>query len=61
MKAEIWCDDCNKEITINFEQTHELFDMICPKCKSRNIWFREIESGGDKTLPKLGRGGCSQK
>ena len=59
MKAEIFCDDCDKKYTVEFENTSDLFGVVCPKCKGSKTWIMDVENDPDiaDNPITLGRGG----
>ena len=59
--AEVFCDDCDKWYTIEYEFVSDLFGIKCPECKSDSVWFGDIDDGEDPCDVQLGRGGCRQK
>jgi len=47
MKATIDCEVCGKLYEVNFE-AGEQGSVVCPKCGSDNIFFRDVEFNNRK-------------
>jgi len=51
--------ECDRVYTFKFNDMN-LSDEVCPKCKSENIFFQQLDFGEDtpKGGVKTGNGGC---
>jgi len=60
MRAKFHCYECEEWFTVDVEYAGDLPEVVCPKCKSHNIYFGDIESDEETEPIKLGNGGCGR-
>lgn len=60
--AKLYCDDCDSQRNVKIKYVSDLFDVMCPVCKSTNVWIEEIlfpEVTNNNV--ELGKGGCGRQ
>lgn len=56
--AKIYCLPCDKIYEVEVKCVDELDKVICPQCKSEDIFFQDTGFYTDGKSVKMGRGGC---
>jgi len=59
-KVKVYCQTCEKEYIIPFNETSDLFGLKCKKCGSDDISYRDFiyEIEPDSTPLRMGERGC---
>lgn len=58
-RVRVHCSKCDKIFHWDFDETSELFQRICEKCGSEDIFYQEFEwEEKDETPLRLGERGC---
>ena len=61
IKLEYYCKDCDEVHTTFIKYASDICEVVCPKCRSHNIFVRNLENDEPNEDITLGRGGCGKQ